>query len=314
MNDPYPIFTLPRNARDSTEPMGTKEKFWFQHVDGHRWLFKFNRPRHGDDWSEKVACETAESLGLPHAYVELAIFEGRLGVMVRDFTNLGKLTLVHGNELLVKLINPTYPKDQNYRVTEHTVERVLSILDQPWMTRPDGFVSHDEEIITAADVFAGYLMLDALIGNTDRHHENWAVVVPTHDPGGAVDRREVRLAPTFDHASCLGFNLSDKVRIDFMTPGNNRSIETFADKALSKLYLSVDAAKPLSPIAAFAESTKDRFLVRRAWLMRLSSVADDSFRQIIGRIPDHRTSQAARDFAYGLLLLNKARLLQLENA
>jgi hypothetical protein len=33
-----------------------------------------------------------------------------------------------------------------------------------------------EGIQKAVDVFVGYLLLDAWIGNGDRHHENWGIV------------------------------------------------------------------------------------------------------------------------------------------
>ena len=49
--------------------MGTKEKFWFKDVDDIWWLFKYNQRGHGDDWSEKIACEIAGKLDLPHAHV-----------------------------------------------------------------------------------------------------------------------------------------------------------------------------------------------------------------------------------------------------
>ncbi|MGB7159584.1 MAG: HipA domain-containing protein [Tepidisphaeraceae bacterium] len=288
--------------------MGTKEKFWFEHTDGNRWLFKFNRHGHGDDWSERVASEVAGLLGLPRGHVELATFEGRSGVICRDFTRRKELSLVHGNELLVALVDPQYPKGQNYRVTGHTVERVCSILDQKWIGRPEGF-GEVEGIVNATDVFSGYLMLDALVGNTDRHHENWAVVlVPANDPPGSVRRYVARLAPTFDHASCLGFNLRDTERIDRMTPGRNRSVESFADRAVSKLYLQVDAPKPLSPLEAFAEATRGRARTRKAWIERLRLIADEQFDQIIAPVPAERMSQAARAFAGALLRLNKARI------
>jgi len=50
-------------------------------------------------------------------------------------------------------------------------------------------------------------VLDAVIGNTDRHHENWGILL----------RRTKRrwmgmLAPTFDHASSLGRELRDETR------------------------------------------------------------------------------------------------------
>jgi len=312
MKERFPIVVLPPGARDLSEPMGTKEKFWFEHSDGNRWLFKFNRTGHGDDWSEKIASEIAELLGLPHANTELAAFERRPGIMSRDFTRRKDLSLVHGNELLVMLVDPQYPKGQNYKVTEHTVERVRSILEQPWIIPPDGFMSM-RGVSTAWDVFTGYLLLDALVGNTDRHHENWAIVVPTHDAGGAVARREVRLAPTFDHASCLGFNLTDRERLDRLTPGRNRTLEGFADRASSKLYLDIGQSKPLSLLSAFIEATRKSLSVRQAWIEKVGCLTDESLVEVIGRIPAERISTPARDFAYALLKLNKTRIIGLTN-
>jgi hypothetical protein len=315
MNQPYPIIILPPDASsrvEQVEPMGTKDKFWFNHADGNLWLFKYNRPGHGDDWSEKIACEIAGILGLPHAYVELATFEGNRGVVSRNFTERGRFPLIHGNELLANIINPRYPKGQKRKVTEHTVQSVRHILDGAWITPrvlDDASAALAKEyadiagIANASDLFAGYLMLDALIGNTDRHHENWAIIQVG---------RQYCLAPTFDHASCLGFNLSDPERIDRMTPDRNRSVETFADKATSKLYLT-GADKPLTPLAAFAEATKDRPTARRTWIDRLRRIVDKDFWAIVDRVPTELMSKPARDFAFALLRVNRDRIVRLEH-
>jgi len=255
---------------------------------------------------------------LASCHVELATFEENRGVLSRDFTERGRFPLIHGNELLANIVNPLYPKHQNYKVTEHTVQSVRRILDGDWIARlvveetsaalANYYVDIDG-VASASDLFAGYLVLDALIGNTDRHHENWAIIrvgQTRHPPR----RRRGRycLAPTFDHASCLGFNLSDIERIDRMTPGRNRSVETFADKALSKLYLEgVD--RPLTPLEAFTETTKDRSIARQAWIDRLRHIADNEFSTIINLIPDELMSKPARDFAYALLKVNRDRIL-----
>jgi hypothetical protein len=179
MEPPYPVISLPADASNLNEPMGTKRKFWFRHSDRAEWLFKYNRPGHGDDWSEGIACEIAGALGLSHACVELATFEGNRGVMSRDFTESGKFQLIHGNELLVDIINPRYPKDQNYKVTEHTVQSVRRALEADWITPrvlPQSAAALAREnaeirgVVSVSDLFAGYLILDALVGNTDRHH------------------------------------------------------------------------------------------------------------------------------------------------
>ena len=48
-------------------------------------------------------------------------------------------------------------------------------------------------------LFAGYLVLDAVIGNTDRHHENWGLLLRRTETGW-----KGQVAPSFDHASSLG--------------------------------------------------------------------------------------------------------------
>ncbi|MHB1163969.1 MAG: hypothetical protein ACYC3K_01885 [Candidatus Nanopelagicales bacterium] len=57
--------------------------------------------------------------------------------------------------------------------------------------------------MTAIESFAGCLAFDALIGNTDRHHENWAVI-----------RTSGLLAPAYDHAASLGFDVPERRRTD----------------------------------------------------------------------------------------------------
>jgi hypothetical protein len=51
----YQIITVPDDAADLTEQLGTKPKFWFQGDNSVNYLFKEGRPGTGDDWSEKVA-------------------------------------------------------------------------------------------------------------------------------------------------------------------------------------------------------------------------------------------------------------------
>ena len=56
-------------APENREPLGSKKKLWFRDPMGTepRVLFKYNRADTGEDWSEKVASELAQLLGLPHA-------------------------------------------------------------------------------------------------------------------------------------------------------------------------------------------------------------------------------------------------------
>lgn len=62
------------------------------------------------------------------------------------------------------------------------------------------------EDLRGYDVFAGYMILDALIANQDRHEQNWAILAPP------LLSSPLRLSPSYDHASSLGYNLTDSAR------------------------------------------------------------------------------------------------------
>jgi hypothetical protein len=287
---------------DSLEPIGSKKKFWFRSpFSRERWLFKEARPRTGEDWAEKIAAEVAELLELPHARVELARHRDNVGIVTQDFTELHeRWQLVHGNELLFEL-DPSYPRLGAYRVHQHTLEAVRAALSQagrrlpehPW---PNG-------VTQPWDGFVGYLLLDALIGNTDRHHQNWGLLAPRTGEPFAV------LAPTFDHASSLGRELDDENRNLRLTTRDSRAgVSAYAAKARAALYDNT-GTRPLRTIEAFAKAAETVPDAGRAWLQRLERVTPDALRAIVSRVPGPTMSDPARRFALALVNENRMNLL-----
>jgi hypothetical protein len=146
-------------------------------------------------------------------------------------------------------------------------------------------------------------MLDALVGNTDRHDENWGIV---RESGGVV-----RLAPTFDHASSLGRNESDEMRTERLeTRDVGRSVSAYAARAKSALYAQRDNPRPLSTHDAFREfaETHDG-AVGNGWLSKLESVPAETFDGIFSEFPDGWISVPAIEFALALLRVNREKLL-----
>lgn len=204
----FSVIDVTHWERLNTEQMGTKPKFWCLDEAGAEFLFKESRSHSGEHWSEKLAEQIATALGLPHAEIEMAVCDGKQGTISRNFLPPDEpASLVHGNELLFEH-DPQYPINApNFRLAQHTLDRISNALQKELAQLPAGFQG-PPEIQTAGDLFVGYLLLDALIVNTDRHHANWAVVLsPQQD-----NSRLVELAPTFDHASSLGRELSDPKR------------------------------------------------------------------------------------------------------
>jgi hypothetical protein len=152
------------------EYLGTKPKQWLRAPTGELWLWKESTSnpdrrgrtyRRGDDWSEAVAAQVASKLGVPVARVELASHRDRFGIISRKVLGDDE-ELIHGNELPASITGSRrdgrdrsgYSLEAVYRVLEGTAGPIAGA-----------------DIEAAFDWFVGYLVLDAVIGNTDRHQD-----------------------------------------------------------------------------------------------------------------------------------------------
>ena len=84
---------------------------------------------------------------------------------------------MHGNEILATEIRE-YEADTKFGQSEHTVRSVAAIIRSPAHKPPQGW-DGDPPLDSALAVFVGYILFDAWIGNTDRHHENWGFINST---------------------------------------------------------------------------------------------------------------------------------------
>jgi hypothetical protein len=301
MIDEFPILLVTQDAYEasSNETLGSKYKFWFYHEELGRCLYKQSRANLGEDWAEKVASELCKLLGLPHAVYELAsTWKGDRGVVSPNFLPQGG-TLVHGNELLSSIV-PNYPAFGTYGISQHTIDVVLRVIASESVNLPVGWTP-PSGIRTAVDVFVGYLLLDAWIGNGDRHHENWGIV---RMKTASTSEETEHLAPTYDHASSLGRDLSDEQR-------KKRSVQAYANKCFSAFYASVDDRKTLKSFDAFSIVANRYPEAAYVWLARLETISKANILEIFNRINRSRISPDASNFAQEILEINKHRLLTL---
>lgn len=307
MAEPFAVYHVPDDAPIKWEAMGTKPKFWFTR-DEETWLFKATRPGQGEHWAEVIAAHLAGLLGLPHAHYELGTWRDKTGAMnsgvvTRTFVAEG-FDLVHGNELLAEQ-DPSYPPDgaRYVRTQQHTIEAVRAVVGAPGVGLPLGW-QPPAGIQSPVDVFGGYLLLDAWIGNTDRHHENWALVV-----GLAQDHRY--LAPTFDHASSLGAHHQDDQRQRRLASRDPAfGVEGFvrSARARSALFLRAGEVRPLPMVDAFRAWSEQGNC--GPWLNCLDSIEDARVTDLFSRVPEPEMSGPARAFAQAILNANKGRILR----
>lgn len=161
---------------------------------GHRYLFKQPAGTKVQQiWSEIIAYELARDRGIevPPAFAALNSRDGSPGVLIEFFygyrTDVSTSRFVHAIEIFQGQGVPLDERVGSLR-DNMTLSRSLKVADwRSWWPRTVAF--------------------DALIGNTDRHSENWGFLV--QQPEGA-DRPTYVLAPAFDNGTSLGHIIRDE--------------------------------------------------------------------------------------------------------
>ena len=287
--DSYPIIEVDPDRTLQPEAMGGKRKFWYREPDQDTdWLFKYPRENTGEHWAEKVAAEIAAQLGVLHGRVELARVAGTRGTATLSFTNVRQL--FHGNQLLLKRV-ADYDADMMFGQSDHTLSNIWRVME--------AFRSKDA-VHRAKCRFAGYLVLDAVIGNTDRHHENWGLLLRRTETGW-----NGRVAPSFDHASSLGRELQDSARDRIL---QQRQVGRYSERGRGGIYWSEGDTRGPSPLelARRAVSSEPEFFQPMA--QRLRRLNDNILLEVVQRVPSGWMSPSARQFAVELMRYNLAQL------
>lgn len=290
----YPILEIRTDWHPAPEPMGSKRKFWFRsnEAGGRDWLFKYPRPGTGEHWAEKIAAEVASALRIRHARIELAEFEGDLGSATESFARGGR-ELHHGNDLLEGAVFG-YDSKKRFGQSGHTLGNIWTAMDCAFV--------HPGAARRAKTIIAEYLVLDAIIGNTDRHHENWGLLRRRTAAGW-----HAMVAPSFDHASSMGRELQNTRRERLLAEDR---VGSYAERGREGIYWEEDGPQisPLELVRRSVDNHGDYFSSALARLPRLDAA---TIAAIVDRIPDDWMSAPARTFAVALLCYNLNQLREL---
>ncbi len=165
-------------------------------IAGHRYLFKVSKDwRILQHWSEVTADALARSVNMAAApcFVAMDSQAGEVGVLVEFFYghpgSQDFPRLLSGADLLRR-------KVENYEVDpdrHHTLSNIL-VLGRSF--------SIEDRVAT----WGRFLAFDALIGNTDRHPENWGFLATK----AGEDDWTFRFAPSFDHGTSLAYQVRNE--------------------------------------------------------------------------------------------------------
>ena len=154
-------FTIDENVRNLT---GTRtKKMVFMNSDKSKAMIKYNKYLNCTELaSEKIAYEIAKVLKFKCAKIELAIDkDGTLGILNYYFLKKGT---VHSDALFY------LRKMGNDRSEYHNLKNVLNFLE-----------AQNKQVVND---FLKIMLFDSLIGEQDRHEENWGITKSLNDNYG----------------------------------------------------------------------------------------------------------------------------------
>lgn len=183
----FGVFPQGARAKDAVfAPMSSGSKVL---VPGKRYMFKRSKGSYPDQfWAEVVAYRVGCLLGVsvPPAFIALNSATGLCATLIEWFYEDSHERFVLAGDFLQKAV-PEFDRDkgQMHNVTHNGI--ILRALQKHAGLEDDW-----------RQWWADALLFDALIGNTDRHQDNWGIIFFS-----APDTRS-RLTPLFDNGTSLG--------------------------------------------------------------------------------------------------------------
>jgi hypothetical protein len=230
----------PEGARDKSLLISPQQSEYDFLIPNHRYLFKHSFARHPDQfWTEiiayRIGCMMA--IPVPPAFVAFDSVNGICGALIEwflDYPDQPEERFVSGGDIMVNEI-PGFDRKKGRQHNFITIEKYLSALEKT------GCLSHWLEH------WCEMLLFDALIGNTDRHQDNWGLLWRQNT------KLLARMAPVFDNGISLGYEILETKMINF---DNHARMRVYIDKGRHHLRWQLQDEEPMQHVALLLELLK----------------------------------------------------------
>lgn len=166
----------------ASEGSGRSEKQWLINPDTNQTgLFKYKKDVDTTDHaSECIASDLANLIQVPCAHFEIGMFHGKEGSFSYNIIDRESIILIEGI-YCISMLYHSFDIDKlvNIQSGERYSLKMIQMALEP-------FHLFEE--------FLPILVFDFLIGNTDRHQSNWALI---------MENKQYKLSPLYDNSSSL---------------------------------------------------------------------------------------------------------------
>ena len=201
---------------------GRSEKIWLRNpANGEIGLIKFSKSISSTEIiSEKIASDLAHSISLECAKINIGKYNSRNGSMSYLINKFTDDVVIEGIWFIYRL----YPHYDPYKLFDEEKQEYYSL----------EMIMNSLIPFNLQNNFLKVCVFDFLIGNTDRHQNNWAVL---------LSEKSLRICPLYDNSSslCSYINESD---IDSILGNDLRRFESLVNnKSKSRIRIDKNAKK-----------------------------------------------------------------------
>lgn len=233
---------------------GTRKKILSITNDKKLAMFKYEQYDCSESCSEKMAYEIALVLGYDCAKIDLACDDsGTLGVLNYYFVN--NHDTFHTD--IVAYLNKNSKDKKNY----YTISNIKSVLDEI-----------DNSLFNS---FIKIIIFDALIGEQDRHEENWGIL----EKNG-----KYYVSPLYDNGDSLLKDFKNPIFADLYY-SEKRSFDSYIRKSKTLIYKEDNKTKykHFELVKFLYDNYPD---IVKNEISNLNKLTDDNICNIVNSIPD----------------------------
>lgn len=318
--DYYPIVDITSWKYENINVSGSKEKRWYRSPDKNQLaLFKLpvsmtsNNPHGegestGEAWSEKICSEIGNYIGFPthnsdigslliddEAMDYYGLYEKNVkigdkvyGALCWSFLDENKDSLVEGADMIMDF-DETYDRDKLQG--EHEIYN-FDLLYR---------LFYENQIL---DCLFQMILFDTLIGNTDRHQDNFGVI-------RKEETGQQKFAPFYDNSSSLGREMNER-RIKLMLRDKKMfDSYIFGNKSSTLIRWGDKWTKKKMNIIEFYDKVKNSYPQEiNKHLSNVAKLKDEVLESIINKVPPIVMSEPKKELVIKILKTRRDYLIK----
>lgn len=276
---------------------------------GHRYLFKRSSPRYPEEfWGEILAYRLGSHMGIdvPPAFVAFDSKQVQSGALIEWFLYprgvLSYEVSIAGGDYCQQYI-PNFNRKKGEQHNFETVSQIFEDLHKRYPAFDANWKMY----------WAKTFVFDALIGNTDRHQDNWAIIATLAYAEKAPVLREMRISPVFDNGTSMGREISPSKFKDYE---DNGYLEKYVSRGWHHMRWTIGSPK-IGHIAMLQKFINKYPETRQNMLACLKKLTSETFKTILNElaafdVPVRLTAERAAFMLKLLQFRHQHLLIELE--